>query len=103
MAGDIGKFIVEYKRAHPSAAADEILNNVRKKWPKSATSVASISSTLSRAGLATGRIATPSAQMIAPISTNPKDMPAHDPNETDEQALARINKRYDAMGRLGTK
>lgn len=97
----IGQLVVDYKKAHPTASAHEILAHVQKKVPGCVTSLASVSSTLSRAGLATGR--TKNVPHFATSTTNPKDMEAHDPEESVEEARRRINVRYDAMQRLAKR
>ncbi len=87
-----GQFITTYKQAHPDSSAQEISEAARKKFPGSKCSPASVSSTLSRAGMATGR--------IAAIATAPSEMPAHSEEETETDARTRINKKYAALGRF---
>lgn len=96
----ISQLIIQYKTDHHEASAQEILAYVHKKVPGAQTSLASVSSTLSRAGMATGRISNAPAQGM---SDDPTKMAQDDPEETVEQATERISLRYDAMERLGKK
>ena len=95
----IGDTILAYRKARPDASCEEMLTYVKKHFPGAKTTLASVASTLSHAGVAPGRMR--SADAI-PTLHNINDVhvePAED-SETDEQIRERIFVRYKAMERM---
>ncbi len=94
---NVQQIIIKYKQDHPSASAQEIVKHVQKVVPGSKTSVASVSSTLSRAKMSSGR----AFDAPAPTATtDPSKMKSEDPEETEAEALERISIRFDALERM---
>lgn len=98
----VGKTILAYKKQKSSATCEEMLLFVKKHFPSCKTTLASVASTLSHAGIAPGRIGSKSTRDDLPTFT-----PTHDDHEeikeTEPQARERINVRYMAMERLAPR
>lgn len=94
----IGATILEYRRLNKEASCEEMLAYVKKHFPKNKTTLASVASTLSHAGIAPGR----AIRTEEPATFKPGHKDDEDP-ETEEQARQRINVRYQAMERLAPR
>lgn len=97
----IGKTILAYREHRPAASCEEVLAYVKKHFPGARTTLSSVASTFSHAGVAPNRIAAPRQADLPTF--NPSAAPEHDPEETEQQARDRIFVRYQAMERLTPK
>lgn len=102
----IGETIVEFRRAFPSSSCEEITTFVKKSFPGCNTNPASVACTLGKAAkklndpkLNPGRIS--KVDDLAPKDIN--QVHDEEPEETVEEARARINIRYRAMERMVPK
>lgn len=108
----IGETIIAYRVAHPDSSCEEITTYVKKHFKGCNTNPASVACTLGKAAkksgnmvLRPGRVDREQKDFDAPVTfdINMQENEPETPEETDEEAKARIMLRYDAMSRLGPK
>ena len=93
----IGKTILEYRKQRPASSCEEILAFVKKMFPGARTTLSSVASTFSHAGIAPNRIAAPRQPDLPTFGPAAVE---HEPEETEAEARERIFVRYQAMERL---
>lgn len=93
----IGETILEYRRQRPDSSCEEILAYVKRHFPKAKTTLASVASTFSHAGIAPNRIAAKRAELPTLADIN---QVAPDDGESEADARRRIMVRYEAMDRM---
>lgn len=97
----IGQTILAYREARPDSSCEEILAYVKKHFPGCKTTLSSISSTFSHAGIAPGRIGKKDDIILKPADINRVE--ANHDEETEDQARERIFVRYKAMERMAPR
>src|SRR3990167_4837729 len=95
----IGETVLAYRKLHKDSSCEEILAYIKKHFPKNKTTIASVASTLSHAGVTPGRV----AKKEELPSFDPIKNVADEPIETEAEARDRIFVRYQAMERLTPK
>lgn len=94
----IGETILAYRKARPDSSCEEILAYVKKNFPGCKTTMSSVASTFSHAGIAPNRIVAADRKKIPTLEN--VNAVEHDDEETLEDAKKRIFVRYQAMDRL---
>lgn len=101
----IGETIIAYRQNKPDSSCEEIVAFVKKHFPKCNTNPASVACTLGKAAkkmnnptLNPGRISKSDDLPGFNIAIHEEE-----PEETEEEARARINVRYQAMTRLAPR
>lgn len=97
MTSPVTAAIIQYREKHPEAKPEEIADHVRATIPGCKTSKASVSSVLSRLKHGKGSIGQASMAGKAGMGFEAQVEP--DPEETDDEARARITVRYAAYRR----
>lgn len=104
MSNPVREAIVSYLQQNPNADNDTVAAYVRKAIPGSVTTAASVSSIKSRLKKEDPEaLPQRTVQAIDGAFQSPASLPDHDPNESLDEAKARIAVRYDALDRMAAR
>lgn len=97
MAG-LSEYAIKYKTEHPEASVEEVYGHLVRTVPGCRTTLASVSSMLSRAKRANALVISGGS-----VLTPTPNVEVVEDTETDEEIRQRINVRYAALARLSRK